>query len=62
MKPMLLVIGLVLGIWIGWIQAHNTIAKECRKLGWFYVGSSIFKCVEIAKDKNNSEVSNGPDQ
>lgn len=49
MKPMLLVIGLVLGIWIGWIQAHHTIARECLKLGSFYVGNRVFKCIEIKK-------------
>lgn len=54
MKAMLLVIGLILGIYIGWVQAHHTIARECRKLGSFYVGSSVFKCVEITKDLNLS--------
>lgn len=31
----------------GWYQAHQTVASECRKLGGFYVGASIFKCVEV---------------
>lgn len=55
MKAMLLVIGLILGIYIGWVQAHHTIARECRKLGSFYVGSSVFKCLEIKKDSKDSK-------
>jgi len=62
MNIFLLFIVLIIGIWIGWVQAHHTIASECRKLGSFYVGSRIFKCVEITNDANNSEVSNGSNQ
>lgn len=38
-------------LWIGWLigwsHAHQTVAGECRKLGGFYVGKSVFKCTEI---------------
>ena len=27
-----------------WIVAHSTIATECRKLGAFYVGETVFEC------------------
>jgi hypothetical protein len=47
----LAVIGAVLAAYqIGYIVAHMTVATECRRLGAFYVGKSIFKCIEI-KDK-----------
>lgn len=31
----------------GWELAHLTIAKECKRLGAFYVGGTTFKCVAI---------------
>lgn len=43
-------ISLLIGYWIGWSDAHYTVAKECRMLGAFYVGKTVFKCVE-AEDK-----------
>ena len=27
-----------------WVLAHSTIATECRKLGAFYVGETVFEC------------------
>lgn len=47
-----LVIGLVLGYCIGWVNAHHTVATECRKLGSFFVGKSVFKCTEIEDKKD----------
>ena len=45
-------VGLILGWLIGWYIAHATIAKECERLGGFYVNNKTFKCVEITeKDK-----------
>ena len=35
-----------LGFFIGWLYAHSVIANECRKLGRFYVGKSVFNCTE----------------
>lgn len=35
--------------WLGgWIYAHKTVADECRKLGKFYVGKTVFECKAIA--------------
>ena len=31
----------------GWITAHKTVADECEKLGSFYVGKKVFRCVLI---------------
>ena len=46
-----IVIGYVLGFSSGhrkaWIEAHLTVADECRKLGKFYVGKEVFTCSEI---------------
>jgi len=38
------VIGLVIGFFGGWAQAHQTVATECKKLGAFYVGNTVFDC------------------
>ena len=44
--------GLLLGLalWAaykaGWVDAHITVAKECERLGAFYVNRSTFKCGE----------------
>lgn len=36
------------GYTVGWITAHNTVATECTKLGSFYVGNRVFKCIEVS--------------
>ena len=35
-----------IGFFFGWLYAHSVIATECRKLGRFYVGNSVFNCTE----------------
>lgn len=45
----LCVICFLIGRQDGWIRGHIEIANECKKLGAFCVGSSVFKCVEITK-------------
>lgn len=40
-------VALMVGYGIGWANAHYTVADECEKLGSFYVGKRVFKCVEI---------------
>lgn len=37
---------LFIGCWVGWLQAHQTVAMECEKLGGFYVGDVVYKCVK----------------
>jgi hypothetical protein len=27
-----------------WAAAHGTVAKECEKLGAFYVGDKVYQC------------------
>jgi hypothetical protein len=29
---------------LGWVVAHNTIATECKTLGGFYVGKTVYEC------------------
>ncbi|SDI53311.1 hypothetical protein SAMN05660652_03599 [Propionivibrio dicarboxylicus] len=40
-------------IWAGYIAGYRRAnvdnADECRRLGGFYVGKSIFRCVEVAQ-------------
>jgi hypothetical protein len=42
-----LVLGYCLGHVDGWSSAHTTVASECHRLGSFYVGKEVFKCVLI---------------
>ncbi|MDD2722197.1 MAG: hypothetical protein PHH47_12915 [Gallionella sp.] len=47
-----LCVGFLIGRWVGWISAHQMVANECHKLGGFFVGDSIFKCVEVIKPQS----------
>jgi len=29
---------------LGWVMAHNNIAYECKQLGGFYVGNTVYEC------------------
>ena len=40
---LLVLIGLI------WAEAHTTVARECDKLGAFYVGDQVFECKRKAK-------------
>ncbi len=33
----------------GWTHAHYTVANECRRLGKFYVGDTVFECKAITE-------------
>lgn len=37
----------IIGYSCGWANAHHTVATECDRLGSFFVGKRVFKCVEI---------------
>ena len=45
-----LLLGLLFGYLGGWNLAHGTVADECCRLGGFYVGERVFKCVEVIKN------------
>lgn len=49
-----LFLGFILGRFIGWESAHQTVAKECQRLGSFYVGKTVFKCYEVINHQDNS--------
>jgi hypothetical protein len=34
---------------MGWGFAHNTVARECKHLGSFYVGDTVYECQVKAK-------------
>lgn len=42
-----ILVGVIFGAWIGWNAAHVTVAAECERLGGFFVGKRVFKCVEV---------------
>lgn len=48
-----LFIGYLVGKNDGWVAAHKEVARECRQLGSFYVGSTTFKCVEVKHNYDN---------
>lgn len=29
---------------LGWIIAHSEVARECERLGAFYVGGTVYQC------------------
>jgi hypothetical protein len=31
-------------VFIGWTAAHSTVAYECKQLGGFYVGKTVYEC------------------
>lgn len=35
---------LLVGVLLGWVYAHYTVATECERLGAFYVGSKVYEC------------------
>ena len=39
---------LCVGGLIGWLHAHTVIARECERLGGFYVGDRKFRCLETS--------------
>lgn len=47
-----LLIGLLVGYWAGYRAAHIIVAEECRQLGGFHVGGSVFRCTEIKRSKD----------
>jgi hypothetical protein len=49
-----LFIGYIVGRDIGWHRAHQCVAKECERLGAFYVGDKTFKCTEIIENKKTT--------
>ncbi len=52
------VIGLIIGHRSGWNSAHRTVAKECEKLGAFYVGERVFHCTKIQEKEKKSGTQN----
>lgn len=45
--PFITVISIIVILaWCGliWAMAHSTVAKECEKLGSFYVGDKVYDC------------------
>ena len=55
-------IGLLLGLMFGWNSAHHTIANECKKLGGFFIGREIFKCIKVEEQPISAEHQASPDQ
>ncbi|MCJ9258839.1 hypothetical protein [Acinetobacter baumannii] len=43
----------LLGFIVAWFMCHNythsMIASECERLGGFFVGKKVFKCIAVEK-------------
>lgn len=46
-EAVLIVSAMLAAYWFGWVMAHSVVAKECERLGGFYVGTKVFHCSEI---------------
>lgn len=44
-----------IGHTIGWRTAHITVAKECERLGKFFVGKTVYECVAIRRIEEAGE-------
>ena len=44
---MTIIIYILFGWLCGWVHAHKTVARECEKLGRFYVGETVYECKSI---------------
>lgn len=51
----LVCIAIVISYNIGYIVAHKTIALECERLGSFFVGKQVYKCVAIENNKTEEK-------
>jgi hypothetical protein len=36
---------------LGWAAAHTTVAYECKQLGGFYVGKTVYECKPTGETK-----------
>lgn len=50
-----IVIALAIGWIMGWVCAHSAVSDECEKLGSFYVGEKVFRCVKIERKDGNEK-------
>lgn len=58
MKMIVLIVfmgSLWLGYKWGWVAAHITVARECEKLGGFYVNNKTYKCTEVKEELENEK-------
>lgn len=44
-----------IGHTIGWRTAHITVAKECERLGKFFVGKTVYECTTIRQIEEGVE-------
>ena len=35
---------IAIAVFVGWTAAHGTVAYECKQLGGFYVGKTVYEC------------------
>lgn len=45
------ILGLFIGVTVGWVVAHHQIAAECERLGGFFVNKKTYLINEIIDTK-----------
>lgn len=46
-------LGYIYGFERGVKGTRDMVRKDCERLGVFYIGKTVFRCLEIKEDKNN---------
>ena len=49
MNPWIAAFSCAVAFFFGYVSAHSDVSTECDRLGGFYVGSTIYKCVKVEK-------------
>lgn len=47
---LIVIVAFLMGKSYGWREAHHTVARECERLGKFYVGKTVYECKAIEED------------
>lgn len=49
MKYILICLAIYIAYQAGWNYAHYIVARECRLLGKFYVGDTVYECAAVVE-------------
>lgn len=48
-------IAIIVAYCLGYTIAHHTVAMECERLGGFFVGKKVYKCVGVENNKTQEK-------
>lgn len=58
-NKMLALILFSIGFFVGGVDAHSVVARECTLLGKFYVGKTVYECTPIAPPTQRNRTETG---